>query len=343
MLIIEGSFINASGFDAIAFDIIEHLKQSGFPYRLGNRACIESQFVRKIGTYRTANRFPNDYKLIINPVTSLDYYGVDDKTIVYTVWDTSLLPIQYVNLLNKAHRVLVMSQETKSVFEKSGVSVQIDVLPVGFSPLHFHRETNNTPKSGIVFGTSGNIISPTNDRKNIQFLIDTFIDVFRYNPYDLSVKLTPSSPLPNTYGMKNITVINSDYTDQQMGDWYRSLSCYVTTTHYESFGRQPMEAMACGIPVITPIHSGLKDYLTQDNCYPISSSIIPANSPPYTEGDWYSVNQTELKNTLNYVVTHPLEIQKIGLKGFQTVWNKFLDNSSVLDKLEKLLIPYTEW
>src|SRR5262249_12366446 len=47
--------------------------------------------------------------------------------------------------------------------------------------------------------------------------------------------------------------------DKDLADLYRSADCLVTPSWYESFPLPPLEAMACGVPVITTRY-GTEDY-----------------------------------------------------------------------------------
>ena len=92
---------------------------------------------------------------------------------------------------------------------------------------------------------------------------------------------------------------------EDMADWYRVLDLYVAPQRSEGFGLTPIEAMACGVPVIatrvgafeqivTPQTGMLVD--TDDPAY-LTNAICEAFEPPYPVKDW-------AKNARPHVAEH---------------------------------------
>lgn len=57
------------------------------------------------------------------------------------------------------------------------------------------------------------------------------------------------------------TVSTTNYPWDRMQDFYRSLSVYVCTSFIEGTGHGPLEALACGVPVVIPREVGIFDEL----------------------------------------------------------------------------------
>lgn len=56
-------------------------------------------------------------------------------------------------------------------------------------------------------------------------------------------------------------------SQQMISNLYRGAALYVSASHYESFSLPPLEAMACGCPVVTTHNSGVLEYATHEkNC-----------------------------------------------------------------------------
>lgn len=49
-------------------------------------------------------------------------------------------------------------------------------------------------------------------------------------------------------------------TDKELAHLYRRADVFVSTSHYEGFGLPPLEAMACGTPVVTTDSGGIRDF-----------------------------------------------------------------------------------
>jgi len=59
---------------------------------------------------------------------------------------------------------------------------------------------------------------------------------------------------------------------QDMADWYRVLDLYIAPQRWEGFGLTPLEAMACGVPVIATKVGAFEQILT-----PQTGALIETN------------------------------------------------------------------
>ncbi|MEW2327050.1 glycosyltransferase [Micromonospora chersina] len=62
---------------------------------------------------------------------------------------------------------------------------------------------------------------------------------------------------------------------EEMGRWYRSADVLVAAPWYEPFGLTPLEAMACGVPVIGTAVGGLRDTVVPGR----TGDLVPARDP----------------------------------------------------------------
>jgi len=82
-------------------------------------------------------------------------------------------------------------------------------------------------------------------------------------------------------GIKKKNDIKFDYTffespnDDKLAELYSSSDLFVFSSHIEGFGLSPIEAMACGTPVVTTDCRGLKDYVVDKE----NSILIPPKNP----------------------------------------------------------------
>jgi D-inositol-3-phosphate glycosyltransferase len=61
----------------------------------------------------------------------------------------------------------------------------------------------------------------------------------------------------------------------RMPDWYRSADVLAATPWYEPFGLTPLEAMACGVPVVATAVGGLTDTVVDG----VTGDLVPARDP----------------------------------------------------------------
>jgi len=62
---------------------------------------------------------------------------------------------------------------------------------------------------------------------------------------------------------------------EEVPAWYRSADIMVTTPWYEPFGLTPLEAMACGVPVVASAVGGLTDTVVDG----VTGDLVPARDP----------------------------------------------------------------
>ncbi|MEH0973268.1 glycosyltransferase [Micromonospora sp. CPCC 205546] len=62
---------------------------------------------------------------------------------------------------------------------------------------------------------------------------------------------------------------------EEMGRWYRSADVLVAAPWYEPFGLTPLEAMACGVPVVGTAVGGIKDTVVEG----VTGDLVPARDP----------------------------------------------------------------
>jgi len=92
---------------------------------------------------------------------------------------------------------------------------------------------------------------------------------------------------------------------EQMADWYRVLDLYVAPQRWEGFGLTPIEAMACGVPVVATRVGAFEQIVTQgtgalvppDDIHALSAALHEAFAAPKTLQNW-------AENTRPHVTEH---------------------------------------
>ena len=110
----------------------------------------------------------------------------------------------------------------------------------------------------------------------------------------------------------------SEFTDKrELVRLYKSCDAFVSAHRGEGFGMKILDAMACGLPVITPLFGGPTAYCEPDNCLPVNFSLVPmgdcldarslriANQPLWAEVDPASLRD-QLRRTYEDRAGHRL-------------------------------------
>lgn len=329
-IFISGVAYGISGYDLFVLQIMKGLVDLNFPIYINSTCTLGEIVPQKVK--RLIRQKQIDHKeLIITAPPFLHTYNPNKNSIVYTMWETEHLEKEWTQTLNRASRLIVPTEWNKQVFHRFGVTVPIDVISLGYDPIvYFPRYT---PPDICTFGTAGSLTSG-GVRKNVKYLVDTFLETFINIPnVKLKIKLGPGSNL-NHYNDHRIEVTHNHVDNNQLNLWYNSLTAFVNTSHCEGFGLHLLEAMACGIPLVTTNYSGITAYFNPDNGYDVQYDRIAAHAELY-RGEWSQPNKESLMLQLRSVYDN-LEMAKE--KGERSaLWTKNLTWKKMGQKLANII------
>ncbi len=224
-------------------------------------------------------------RLAIIPPHLLYRFRPAARTTAWTMWETDTLPRGSTKYLNKCGLLLIPSQWGADSFRANGVTVPTEVVPLGYDPEVFSPRPPNSGPDICTFGTAG-ALDEGGLRKNVQRVIDLFVKAFPGNPdVRLKVKITPRSPMVKTHGDRRVEVVNTSLTPAALAEWYRSLTCYVNASYGEGFGLHLLEAMGCGVPLVSTTFSAVGEVFDSAVGYEVSYKLIEAKNKIYT-GMW---------------------------------------------------------
>jgi glycosyltransferase involved in cell wall biosynthesis len=79
-------------------------------------------------------------------------------------------------------------------------------------------------------------------------------------------------------GDRRIRLVTARYSEEQMRDLMRQVSCVVSLHRAEGFGFVLADAMALGIPVIATDYSGNIDFCDAETGFPVAYSLVPVEA-----------------------------------------------------------------
>lgn len=181
------------------------------------------------------------------------------------------------------------------------------VLPLGIDPAIFMP--SKMKMTGVCrFGTAGRL-AHGKQRKGIDIVIGAFLNAFDTADASLEIKLHPDCDFEDTNDSR-IKVIREHWPETAVAAWLQSLTAYVSGAAKEGFGLWPLQAMACGRPVISHGLAGL-DYLKVGAGYITESKRIER---PLDW--WYCSDQDSIGQAMRNVFDDRETAAHLGLIGY---------------------------
>ena len=120
-----------------------------------------------------------------------------------------------------------------------------------------HRSRNAEPRRHVDLG------EPAPGRDLATFSVPP--SLFTRNIRDFRVCVVTKAPIQIETTVPHEHYVAPD--DATLGELYRSAGMFVSTAWYEGLGLPPLEAMACGVPVVLTDQRGCRDYaIDGENC-----------------------------------------------------------------------------
>lgn len=209
--------------------------------------------------------------------------------------------------LRKAAAILVPSETTRRdlcrVSPRS--EPRIRVIPLGVSPSFFAaqapdrvaalRERLALPPRFILF------VGQQEPKKNLAGLLEAFALLKRegHVPHQLVIvgrrgwRTAPLQRAIQRLGLDDETRVTGFLPEHDMPLLYAAADLFVFPSLYEGFGLPPLEAMACGIPVVASDRGALAENLAGAACL-----VSPEDPPALSEAIRSVLGKRELYNAL---------------------------------------------
>lgn len=167
-----------------------------------------------------------------------------------------------VRAIRKIEYIIAISEFTKNeLMNHLGIPEErIYVIPIGVDHQKFHpisdpvRPSNLNPEDRFLL-----YVGSEEPRKNLRVVLEAFRDLIRIMPDVKLIKAGgPGSGISpelcineiNRLGLKKNVIFTGPVSDSELLALYNLADAFVYPSFIEGFGLPPLEAMACGCPVI---------------------------------------------------------------------------------------------
>ncbi len=274
------------GIDVNIYERKGFLYDSIFPLPKKMESCI-------------SQRFRDDIVFTFEHPTNYKYLNGKYKIGLLTYESTVIPPDWIENINNFLDILFVPSDFCRDIFVKCGVRKdKVFILPYGYNPHIFNPEAKAfdvRTRRGFRFLN----VSLPHKREGLDLLLDAYTSEFSYSDdVSLIIKvnyLPQKRTKPFEYtGFESMIksaispkctpetlLISRIFTEKEMAQLYSSCSCLISPTRGEGFGLTMLEAMACGLPVITTGWGGHLQFLNHKNASLIDYKMRRAKEIQY--------------------------------------------------------------
>lgn len=231
------------------------------------------------------------------------------------------------SLMHDADRVIAECPQDRRDMEQhyGAPSERIDIVPCGFDPEEFWPVTLDA-RQHLGFSPDDFIVLQLGrmvPRKGVDNVIRA-VALLR-DQYQLPARLlvvggngeqpdpvaTPElgrlMALAKTLGVQQAVTFTGQRQRGQLRYYYSAANVFVTTPWYEPFGITPVEAMACGTPVVGTAVGGIKTTVVDGE----TGYLVPPNAPD------------ALAERLAWLQRHPHLAQRMGWAGMRRAYQHF--------------------
>jgi len=236
------------------------------PIRNEVSSAFDSDDAIRLMVSDTFTNASKDIGILLGPAPNLDVLDSRYK-ILYSIYETNDIPKKWIPFVKKADEIWVPSKFCGYLFAKYNPNIRL--VPWGFDESFYNKNYPDVVNDCFTFASVGVM----GIRKGTDILVSAFKSAFpNNNGVRLIIKTRDTRWLPEISDDR-ITVIDDNFDEYQMVDFYHSADCIVQPTRGEGFGVPAIEAAACGTPALVTNWSGPTDYIDNNGIWGIN--ILP--------------------------------------------------------------------
>lgn len=316
--------VNSTSLGASAFHILEnvetpfHLFPIGGGLDMSGFEPVPAEKIDKL-TRSMVNALENH--VVTNPAVRLwhhfaSFERVSNKQILYTFHEVDALTKCELNALNQQDHIIVPCTYNQKVFTDMGVKPPISVVPLGVDRSVFYPLEKHANKTGpYIFVMAGKFEA----RKLHLETLQAFVSIFGNNP-NVKLRCCVSNrfvDMKRVYGMiservfqnkppTNIEFIDWLPTERDVADFFSHADCLISPSRAESFNLPLLQAMSCGIQVITNKDHAHADYVNENNAILVpNEGMVVARDDTFFKNDgrtntgkWFNVSTNAIASAM---------------------------------------------
>ena len=223
--------------------------------------------------------------------------------ISWAIFETENFPQKMLSWLGQSHEIWTPSSWARNVLIRRGISQdKIFVVPEGVSRSQFHSIGHVERDQGVKLLSVGALSQDKkiSERKGFEDLIRSFLDA-DFDPAVVSLTLKFDSFLEPDRGYaqardllekyacpENVCLVSGNLPVEAMGIFYRTFHAYVSATRGEAWGLPIIEAASCGLPLVSPVHTGISEYLSpiRQHIYEVNTEIVGMSHDAVYDERW---------------------------------------------------------
>ena len=263
--------------------------------------------------------------------------------VIYTGVDTTKGYGGFISKSKEIDYILTPSNISKERMINMGVEKPIFVFPHGIDKNQFtYKPRIKSDKFKFLY------VGECSDRKGIFHLLTAFLHLFEGNEnVELHMKSNDAMLFYGGNEIKKIVDSNPNIIweignkgHKRTLELYDECHVYVYPSRADTFGMTVLEAMGCGLPVISTSEPGSTE-LVRDMYYQVRTETVPVINHPWMLGEWGEPNIDDLKKLMKslYEKYDDIVIPE-KLKEISEYVNENYNWGKISEKFENDILPF---
>lgn len=258
----------------------------------------------------------------------------------FCVWEGDKVPSYWIDCLynNKVDRIFVPSKHTQDAILRTLPDnleqVKINIIPHGVNTSIFTQKEKILDNEVFTFMSNKGWPKGKYDRGGMQYLLKAYFEEFSSDDnVKLNLKINPAYNPPGwdfRQELLKLGIVKDDKSPKlsfnadlieykELYKFYHEGDVFVAPTMGEAFGLPLIEAMSCGLPVITTNFGGQTDFVNEKNGWMLDYELGHySNEVTYEEVKWGKPDIKQLKKTMREIYENQDSIKSKSKEAIKT-------------------------